>query len=82
MIAVPKQQAAPALEILAANIARLRSERGWSQGYLAEQVGVTRVTLNRIERGHASPTWETACALADAFGVSLDALRRDFYSIS
>ena len=30
----------------------LRETKGWTQGQLAERAGVTRATVNRIERGH------------------------------
>jgi transcriptional regulator with XRE-family HTH domain len=79
MIAMPKQRTATATEIFAANVTRLRAERGWSQVELAAQASIARVNLNRIERGHAQPTWETACAIADALGVSTEELRANIF---
>jgi transcriptional regulator with XRE-family HTH domain len=41
---------------LAARLAELRTERGWSLGDLAERSGVSRSTLSRAERAEISPT--------------------------
>lgn len=55
-------------------IARLRSDRGWSQNDLAEQSGVSHVMIGKYERGDATPSLEVAKKIADAFEVSLDFL--------
>ena len=44
---------------------------GVSQGELAEHVGVTRQTVNAIERGKYSPSLEVAFRIARFFGVGL-----------
>jgi putative transcriptional regulator len=55
------------------NIRRLRFENGeMTQQVLAEQVGVTRQTINAIELGKYSPSLEVAFRLAAAFGVPLE----------
>ena len=59
------------------NIADLRRKRGWSQEHLAEQLGVTRQSVSKWESGTATPELEKLAALADLFGVSLDALARE-----
>jgi transcriptional regulator with XRE-family HTH domain len=41
---------------LAARLAGLRAERGWSLEELARRSGVSRSTLSRLERGEISPT--------------------------
>ncbi|SDI28359.1 Transcriptional regulator, contains XRE-family HTH domain [Nonomuraea jiangxiensis] len=41
---------------LAARLAELRVERGWSLEELATRTGVSRSTLSRLERGEISPT--------------------------
>lgn len=41
---------------LAARLAELRAERGWSLGDLADRSGVSRSTLSRAERAEISPT--------------------------
>ena len=58
------------------NVERLRAIMGLSQASLAERVGVSRVFLNRIEKGHAIPSAGVLYALADILGVSADALRQ------
>jgi putative transcriptional regulator len=42
-----------------------------TQQALADQVGVTRQTINAIEGGKYSPTLEVAFQIAEAFGVSI-----------
>jgi XRE family transcriptional regulator, regulator of sulfur utilization len=49
-------------------VRKLRLQRGWSQEQLAEMVGVSVRTIQRIERGFA-PGLETAKALASVFEV-------------
>ena len=54
-------------------IGALREEAGGvSQGELAAHIGVTRQTLNAIERGKYSPSLEVAFRIARFFGVGLD----------
>lgn len=62
-------------EALAANIVRLRRERGWSQEDLARTAGISRVHVNRIERQHNLPGADLLYSIADALGVSTDTLR-------
>jgi len=55
------------------NIRRLRFEHGeMTQQGLAEQVGVTRQTINAIELGKYSPSLEVAFQIAAVFKVPLD----------
>lgn len=61
---------------LGANVIRLRRARGLTQEQLAKEVELSRVQLNRIENGHNSPSAEILYALADALGVTADALRQ------
>jgi transcriptional regulator with XRE-family HTH domain len=49
-------------------VKKLRLQRGWSQEQLAEMVGVSVRTIQRIERGF-TPGLETAKALASVFEV-------------
>lgn len=54
-------------------IGQLRHDAGGvSQGELAKQIGVTRQTLNAIERGKYSPSLEVAFRIARFFEVGLD----------
>ncbi|UIO99424.1 helix-turn-helix transcriptional regulator [Halobaculum sp. CBA1158] len=51
-----------------------RERRDLSQADLAEAVGVTRQTINSIERGRYDPSLELAFALADFFGCRIEEL--------
>lgn len=46
----------------------LRPEREWSQITLAAQVGVTRQTINSIEKGRFHPNLKLAFKIARIFG--------------
>ncbi|RBL87609.1 transcriptional regulator [Streptomyces cavourensis] len=55
------------------NIIRdLRAERGWSQATLAEQLDVSRQTVNAIETGRYDPSLPLAFAIARVFGMPLE----------
>jgi putative transcriptional regulator len=58
-------------------VAALRSTRGLSQGELAEAMGVSRQTINSIERGRYDPSLPLALALARFFATSVEALFDD-----
>lgn len=47
-----------------------RKNRKWSQQELADRAGIDRKTVNRIERGHFSPSMETYFMLCQAMKVS------------
>jgi putative transcriptional regulator len=50
------------------NIVReLRTERGWSQAELADELKVSRQTINAIETGRYDPSLPLAFALARLF---------------
>ncbi|WP_405224307.1 helix-turn-helix transcriptional regulator [Lentisalinibacter sediminis] len=53
-----------------------RAMRDWTQAELAERVGVTRKSINAIERGHFVPSTALALRLAREFGVSVETLFR------
>ena len=42
-------------------------ERGWSQGALAEQLGVSRQTVNALETGRYDPSLPLAFTIAAVF---------------
>jgi putative transcriptional regulator len=44
-----------------------RAARGWSQGDLAEKLGVSRQTVNAIETGKYDPSLELAFKIAKLF---------------
>jgi len=52
----------------------LRVERSWSQGDLADQLGVSRQTINAIETGKYDPSLPLAFSIARLFGASIEAI--------
>ncbi len=53
-------------------LAELRAERGWSQGELAERLGVSRQTVNALERGKYDPSLPLAFRIARLFGRPIE----------
>ena len=56
-------------ESLGRKIARLRSERGWTQEQLAERLAVSRVAVSHIEMGLSVPSERTVVLLAGMFNL-------------
>ncbi len=56
---------------LAANIRRLRRERGWSQEALADEAGLDRTYVSGIERMVRNPTVTVIERLARALDCAL-----------
>ncbi|WP_447643913.1 helix-turn-helix transcriptional regulator [Nocardioides zeae] len=56
------------------HISTLRTQRGWTQQDLAQQLGVSRQTVISIERGRHDPALALAFRLAALFETSVDAL--------
>ena len=50
----------------------LRTERAWSQAELANRLGVSRQTVNAIERGKYDPSLPLAFKLARLFGATIE----------
>ena len=50
----------------------LRAERQWSQGDLAEQLGVSRQTVNALETGKYDPSLPLAFKIARLFGKKIE----------
>jgi putative transcriptional regulator len=50
----------------------LRAERDWTQAELAERVGVSRKTINTIERGVFVPSTLLTLRLARVFAVPVE----------
>lgn len=50
----------------------IRAERGWSQADLAEQLGVSRQTVNAIENGRYDPSLPLAFTISDLFGKPIE----------
>jgi len=52
----------------------LRGERGWSQAFLAEQLEVSRQSVNAIETGRYDPSLPLAFKLAKLFEMPIEAI--------
>ena len=50
----------------------LRAERDWSQQFLADQLDVSRQTVNAIERGKYDPSLPLAFKLASVFQCNIE----------
>jgi len=53
-------------------IRELRSERGWTQQELGRAVGVSRQSINSIERNRYVPSLPLALKFARVFGCTTD----------
>ena len=53
-------------------VRELRTERGWSQGDLADQLEVSRQTVNAIETGRYDPSLPLAITIAKLFGKPIE----------
>jgi putative transcriptional regulator len=51
---------------------QLRAARGWSQGDLADQLEVSRQTVNAIETGRYDPSLPLAFTIAKLFGKPIE----------
>ena len=52
----------------------LRREKNWSQQRLAEELKLSKSSVNMYERGEREPSFETTEAIADLFNVDMDFL--------
>lgn len=55
----------------------LRAKRGWSQAYLAEQLEVSRQSVNAIETGKYDPSLPLAFRMARLFGLRIEQIFRE-----
>ena len=55
----------------------LRAERHWTQADLAQHVGVSRQTINAIEKGKFDPSLPLAFRLARLFDLKVEELFLD-----
>ena len=57
-------------------VKELRTDRGWTQEQLAQAVGVSRQSINSIERDRYIPSLTLALTFARVFGCSTDEIFR------
>ena len=50
----------------------LRAERSWSQGDLADRLGVSRQSVNAIETGKYDPSLPLAFRIAELFDLPIE----------
>lgn len=50
----------------------LRAERNWTQAELADRLGVTRQTINAIEKGKYDPSLPLAFKMASVFALAIE----------
>ena len=50
----------------------LRAERNWSQQALAEELGVSRQSVNAIETGRYDPSLPLAFQIAEVFELTIE----------
>lgn len=50
----------------------LRAERDWSQQDLAEKLGVSRQSVNAIEKGRYDPSLPLAFTIAEVFKLAIE----------
>jgi len=55
----------------------LRAERDWSQAALAARLGVSRQTVNAIERGKYDPSLPLAFRMARLFNQRIEEIFQD-----
>ena len=55
----------------------LRAERDWSQGDLAERLGVSRQSVNALETGKYDPSLPLAFKIARLFGLPIEQIFED-----
>ena len=55
----------------------LRAERNWTQAQLAEQLAVSRQTVNAIEKGKFDPSLPLAFKAARLFGMAIEEIFED-----
>ena len=60
---------------MANRMKQLREEKGWTQAYLSEISGVSRVTINGLESGRIVETkTSTLTKIADALGETVSSV--------
>lgn len=55
---------------IATRLRELRDDKGWSQETAARHIGCSWRAVQRWERGHAQPSWDSVELLAKAYGVT------------
>ncbi len=59
------------------SLPKLREEQGWSQGELAKRLGVSRQTVNALEKGRYDPSLPLAFKIARTFKLRIEEIFQD-----
>ncbi len=59
------------------HLRELRAKRGWSQAFLAEQLEVSRQSVNAIETGKYDPSLPLAFRIARLFALRIEEVFED-----
>lgn len=54
------------------HLKKLRADKGWSQATLADELGVSRQSINAIETGKYDPSLPLAFAIARLFKMKIE----------
>ncbi|KAF1021107.1 helix-turn-helix transcriptional regulator [Acinetobacter sp.] len=63
-------------------LSELRTSHGWSQQQLAEYLGVSRQTINAIEKERYDPSLPLAFKMSKLFGLSIETIFQDEDSLN
>jgi transcriptional regulator with XRE-family HTH domain len=63
-------------QMLGLEIQRLRTEKGWSQEYLAEMTGLHRTYISQLERGLKSPSVRVLSHITNALAITMSEFMR------
>ncbi|MFW1736729.1 helix-turn-helix transcriptional regulator [Acinetobacter sp. ULE_I001] len=58
-------------------LSELRTQQGWSQQQLAEYLGVSRQTINAIEKERYDPSLPLAFKISKLFNSPIDVIFKD-----
>lgn len=59
------------------SLRQLREAEGWTQGALADELGVSRQTVNALETGRYDPSLPLAFRIARLFDRTIEAIFTD-----
>ena len=72
-----RESPVPAPQAMKNKVRELRAQKDLAQGQLAEAMGVSRQTINSIEKERYTPSLPLALALARFFGVTVEEMFDD-----
>jgi putative transcriptional regulator len=72
--------AQPTEKDLKNRLRELRAEKGWSQGDLADLLGVSRQSINALETEKFDPSLPLAFKIARLFGLRIEEVFDDGYA--